>query len=745
MYINSSFKTGRRVRSLGMLARAMGLLCVSILLSCNTWAQQLDWLQEFGSGEYDEAFGVATDSTGVYVTGRIKGALPGQTAGYDFDAYLRKYDFQGKVIWTRQFEVSKVNNTSIDEPFSVAVDASGVYVAGACSDGAFVSRFDLNGKLAWTYTSNSMDIAWKIVAHSSGLYIAGEKTGVGGGPVIAKLDNDGNEIWRYALGVGSRFSEIAVNDTGVYGVGFIGSADIRALDLDGNALAPIGAGDFRGSKIAGDSTGMYVIGTDIDNITHYKLRKYARSGALLWEKALVLQPQTIDVDDGGVYLVLQVDPGYAVSVARYTTDGDFVWQGEFGDSMAAYGSAVHNGRVYVGGADFGPLEADTNSFLASFSPTYPPQIKALGLINGAPAIAVLVHDSATSTVTIKVKNAQTRQLINTIKFAVSRHPQGLVVVPDINGNGAPELALLGVHQTSGDVTAEIRDALSGAWLGLVSFDKTYIPRQFALVPDIAGGDHPDLAVLGDSSVDRSLRAEVRDTVTGADVSTVGFSRSMYYDHPFSQLAVLPDANKNGGVELAVAVFPTRDDYFATQHIPVSIKEALSGASVTDFYLAENYALLDFGSLPDLNGNGNAEVGTLELGVVRRGIRVGIYDGRYGSLIKYIYYSKAGRSVNLITLPDLNGNGSAEAGVLALDVEKDTDTVEIKDLKTKQWIRKVWFPHKGFINRGVDVLPDLNGNGSAELAQLQERKSDGKIRVVIKDSRTGALIRYVGFY
>ena len=38
------------------------------------------------------------------------------------------------------------------------------------------------------------------------------------------------------------------------------------------------------------------------------------------------------------------------------------------------------------------------------------------------------------------------------------------------------------------------------------------------------------------------------------------------------------------------------------------------------------------------------------------------------------------------------------------------------------------------------LPDVNGNGRPEVAQLQERRSDGALRVMIKDAQTGAFIR-----
>jgi hypothetical protein len=57
-----------------------------------------------------------------------------------------------------------------------------------------------------------------------------------------------------------------------------------------------------------------------------------------------------------------------------------------------------------------------------------------------------------------------------------------------------------------------------------------------------------------------------------------------------------------------------------------------------------------------------------------------------------------------------------------------------------WTHNVTFLRDGYRYRGVARLADINGNGRPEVAQLQERRSDGSLRVMIKDSRTGVLIR-----
>jgi hypothetical protein len=96
----------------------------------------------------------------------------------------------------------------------------------------------------------------------------------------------------------------------------------------------------------------------------------------------------------------------------------------------------------------------------------------------------------------------------------------------------------------------------------------------------------------------------------------------------------------------------------------------------------------------------------------------------------------------VPLPDFDGNGAPQLGVVALDVSKDKDVVSVKDTATNQWMRNVTFLRDGYRNRGVVRVPDINGNGRPEVAQLQERRSECGLRVIIKDALTRVLIRVV---
>ena len=173
------------------------------------------WTRQFGTTGGDQATGAAVDSSGVYVSGFAGFSLPGQSA---FGAFVRKYDRNGAELWTRQF------GTPGDIAFGVAADTTGVYVAGstigplvspAAGTDAFLRKYDASGTAVWTRQINSStgpngnDAAYAVAVSASGVYISGATTGTfpgqsrGGGLYDAwarKYDVNGVEQWTRQYG-----------------------------------------------------------------------------------------------------------------------------------------------------------------------------------------------------------------------------------------------------------------------------------------------------------------------------------------------------------------------------------------------------------------------------------------------------------------------------------------------------------------------------------------------------------------
>ena len=116
------------------------------------------WTNQLGTDRYDEARGVATDSSGnVYVTGYTEGGLDGNTNAGKADLFVVKYNSRGTKQWTKQ-----LGTPSTDTANGVTTDSSGnVYVAGGTYGGLdgntgsgvsdlFVIKYNSSGSKQWT-------------------------------------------------------------------------------------------------------------------------------------------------------------------------------------------------------------------------------------------------------------------------------------------------------------------------------------------------------------------------------------------------------------------------------------------------------------------------------------------------------------------------------------------------------------------------------------------------------------------
>ncbi|TLZ75621.1 MAG: hypothetical protein E6K08_08250 [Methanobacteriota archaeon] len=194
------------------------------------------WVRQFGTPSDDSGSAVAVDATGVYVAGRMLGSFPGDA----YDAYLRKYDLDGTVLWTRP-----IATDSFDYANAVAADGSGVSIAGhtggslqwGASGGgvdAYVQKYEVNGTLLFTgqFGSPDFDTALAVAGDGTGTYVAGRTEGtILGQTSLGSVDafvrrynvdgNVSNVSWTQQFGTSGYdyASGLAVDATGVYVAG----------------------------------------------------------------------------------------------------------------------------------------------------------------------------------------------------------------------------------------------------------------------------------------------------------------------------------------------------------------------------------------------------------------------------------------------------------------------------------------------------------------------------------------------
>ena len=155
------------------------------------------WIEQFGTNTFDWSWDVATDiNDDIYITGWTLGSLEGSNAG-SYDTWVAKYDSDGNQLWLDQF-----GTTGDDAALGMDVDELGNYYLTGYTDG------DLTGE----GNAGSYD-AW-----------------------VAKYDSDGNELWLQQFGTSELDNayEVSVSGDNVFvtGVteGSLGSTNAGSYD-----------------------------------------------------------------------------------------------------------------------------------------------------------------------------------------------------------------------------------------------------------------------------------------------------------------------------------------------------------------------------------------------------------------------------------------------------------------------------------------------------------------------------------
>ncbi|MCP9931512.1 hypothetical protein KBY82_12035 [Cyanobium sp. AMD-g] len=178
------------------------------------------WTRLISSGKEDVGMKVVVsqDSSSIYMVGY------GQD-GNDADAYLRKYDRAGNLVFSRE-----ISSSAKDYAQSIALDADGNVVVSVSTDGNLfglanqgrrdvaVLKFDPSGNLLWSqlHGSSGIEEARDLTIDTNGsIYVSGHtgldrtagSPGLGGMATfgdadifVSKLSASGQKLWTYTAG-----------------------------------------------------------------------------------------------------------------------------------------------------------------------------------------------------------------------------------------------------------------------------------------------------------------------------------------------------------------------------------------------------------------------------------------------------------------------------------------------------------------------------------------------------------------
>ena len=303
---------------LSLLVASVLAASLAVVQSAPASADSLVWARQFAGSSFNQGFGVAMDSTGVYVAGQY-------SSNNTWDAFLKKYDVGGTQLWSRY----RFCQPGREQGATVTAGDSGVYAIADFDKQrppffSLLSRYEPDGTHDWNVRlspdlalrpdSPGSAVAQAVASDESGVYVGGDVNFPlpGGGwadrPFIVKFDPLGNELWSHRFGIGNGISDIAVGTEGVAVVGTTGygSSPTRGRDPFVRVYTTTGElswkrrfdtpeSDF-GANVSFDSNGLYVAGFRIGSTYVGFVRRLDLAGDTEWRRLLA---STINVEVTG--------------------------------------------------------------------------------------------------------------------------------------------------------------------------------------------------------------------------------------------------------------------------------------------------------------------------------------------------------------------------------------------------------------------------------------------------------------
>jgi hypothetical protein len=157
--------------------------------------------------------------------------------------------------------------------------------------------------------------------------------------------------------------------------------------------------------------------------------------------------------------------------------------------------------------------------------------------------------------------------------------------------------------------------------------------------------------------------------------------------------------------------------------------------------ANPYSVVQSIGIDDLNGNVAQEEATLVRVNATNAMQVIIRDGLTKALLKTISYGTGNfEPLGLVEVPDLNKNGQREIAVLYRNGANNGIYVGLRDAKTAALIKTVGFGV--VLAQSITTMGDTDNNGTLEIAVLSLIPGTKTYRLDLRDALTGALVRMI---
>jgi hypothetical protein len=287
---------------------------------------------------------------------------------------------------------------------------------------------------------------------------------------------------------------------------------------------------------------------------------------------------------------------------------------------------------------------------------------------------------------LRIAEAKTNVQIGKYSFYTSGHEfVDLQPVADISGNALADVALLVTRTSDEAILVQVRDAVTGSKVDtdIAFLNAGFTAKGLVVLPDLDGNGVEELGVFATRDADGRGLVEIRE----ADGSG-GFNRIWYLDTAFTPLSVVvgDDTDNNGIPEIAMLAARNSD-----QRIVIERRNA-SGAPQTTrhWYFSAGWQVVDFTAVSDTNADNLPEYAVL---AIRNDGKPAVEIRNAGNPkapFRRFFMDKNFTALQVVDMGDTNGNGGTNLGVLGLRNSDDLPKMETRDTRGSSNTKNIWF-------------------------------------------------------
>ncbi len=270
------------------------------------------WQQRFAAGQYSDGWGLAVDSTSIYVAGELDGT--GSPAAYQVSSLMKLNTANGNVIWMKSYDFGE---ESYSQVVDIASDGNPVMVGHAYSGGqAFLTTTKVDkdtGNIIWTRKLDGQNGEYSYgmaVGPAGEIVVIGYMDNIGVINAAATLYSDpvSNVNWTNNTGLtaGALTAAVTFTDGVPSFTGVVDGTGNRTVD---EVIGTFNGTGFGGTTPADDMTvkvGSVTAGDEYDKML---VVKYDSAGSIQWQKAIQFDAgfdcsgADADIDaDGNIYI-----------------------------------------------------------------------------------------------------------------------------------------------------------------------------------------------------------------------------------------------------------------------------------------------------------------------------------------------------------------------------------------------------------------------------------------------------------